>query len=176
MMVALYFYVFLVFLPSWLSALHHAWQTPRTGVLKRSFWIAGMIINPFVVLWYWYIWKRRVFWVLAVPAMSFLLIEAVRLSRASGQGAVLFGWFAFLFFPVLLYTAALTHLSKNTDFTALQRNDWIMLFVLPVFGFWGAFAYCLRLRKAWALSALVWFLAGVVILNLGATKRLLFVA
>lgn len=50
------------------------------------------------------------------------------------------------------------HLTKNTDVTAMDRNDWVLTMAMPVMGFGSALSYTSKFMKSWALSSLLWLM------------------
>lgn len=155
----------------WIWAIHHAANTPRASVLQRILWSAATIANPATAVWYWYVWKRQVFWALFTPILgvflSLPLVVRSLLSRADetaitnflfglGSARLIILVATLMIFPLFLRLAALFHLGKNTDLTAMDRNDWIVSLALPVFGYGAGLAYCARYRRVWALVGFLW--------------------
>ena len=73
---------------------------------------------------------------------------------------------ALLILPLLLRLAALLHLGRNTELSAMDRNDWIVSLALPVFGFGAGIAYCARFRRVWAIVGLVWIVVIAIALKI----------
>ncbi|MBI4138822.1 hypothetical protein HY479_01590 [Candidatus Uhrbacteria bacterium] len=155
----------------WGWGIVHAVETPRATPSQRALWGIALIVNPSTAIWYWYIWKRWAFWTLFTPVLlafvSLPFVVRSLLSKADATAAtnVLFALgstrlviliAALLIFPLLLRLAALLHLARNTDLSAMDRNDWIVSLALPVFGFGAGVAYCARYRRAWAIIGLFW--------------------
>ena len=65
-------------------------------------------------------------------------------------------------FPLILRLAALLHLGRNTELTAMDRNDWVESLASPIFGFGAGMAYCAKYRRGWAMTSLVWWV-GITI-------------
>ncbi|MFH1077689.1 MAG: hypothetical protein V1745_00185 [Patescibacteria group bacterium] len=161
-----------IYLGFWIWAVIHAVQTPRASRMQRSLWGAAMVANPTTAIWYWYIWKRWAFWTLFTPVLvafaSFPLVVRSLLTKADetfitdllfslGSARLVILVATLMAFPLVMRLAALLHFGKNTDLTAMDRNDWIVSFSLPVFGFGAAIAYCARYRRGWALVGLLWW-------------------
>ena len=165
----------------WGWSLIHAFLTPKEALSRRGLWTAAIIVNPITAIWYWYVWKRWAFWALFAPALVFLALLPITLEALVDALAVRdladrFVTIATLFlqnvvdaipllvlipivaFPFILRLAALTHLGRNANLTAADRNDYAIAFALPIVGFGGAIAYCFKWRRAWASLGLVWFL------------------
>jgi len=156
----------------WAWAIVHAVQTPRATNGQRALWGIAMVANPITAIWYWYVWKRWAFWTLFTPIIGCFLslpfvvrsvvskADATTLTNAlfalgSSRQVILVA--ALLIFPVVIGLVALLHLGKNTELTAMDRNDWIVSLALPVFGFGSALAYCTKYRRGWAVAGLVWW-------------------
>lgn len=168
-----FFLSVLGYLIFWVWAFLHATHTPRASAQQRSLWAIAMVINPSTIVWYWYVWKRRAFWALFTPILgAFISLPFVVRSFLSktdettltnilyglGSARLVILVSALLIFPLVLRLAALFHLGKNTDLSAMDRNDWIVSLALPVFGFGAAIAYCARFRRIWAIVGLLWML------------------
>jgi hypothetical protein len=159
----------------------HALLTPHEDWSRRTLWTVAILINPATAIWYWYIWKRWAFWVLFVPALCFLaflpvtlgaLVQAFAVRDIANRFVNIATLFlnnvvdaiplAFLIplvaFPFVLRFAALAHLGGNSQLKAADRNDHAIAFALPLFGFGGALAYCIKWRRVWAALGLVWVL------------------
>lgn len=161
----------LVYAGFWLWAIVHAMQTPRATSEQRTLWVIAMIANPLTAISYWCVWKRWAFWALFTPIFGFFIslpfIVRSVLSHADAT-ALTNGLFALgssrhvilaaalMVFPLILTLAALLHLSKNTELTAMDRNDWIVSLALPLFGFGAGIAYTARYERRWAIAGLVW--------------------
>ncbi len=165
----------------WIWAIIHALQTPKADRLQRSLWVAAMIANPTTAIWYWYVWKKRAFWALFTPVLgAFLSMPLVVRSVLSKSdetviASILYGLGSahlvilasvLMVFPLILRLAALFHLGKNTEISAMDRNDWIVSLALPVFGFGATIAYCARYRREWAMAGLCWWLFAAVTLKI----------
>ena len=193
----------LVYAIFWIWGLIHAASTPKAKTSQRLFWTASMFFNPSTIIWYWYVWKRRVFWILFTPLLGFFLsLPFVVKSLLSNAAATKLTYLLFglgtaqlltflavlMIFPLLLRLAALLHLGKNADLSAMDRNDWVVALALPVFGFGAGLAYCAKYRRNWALASLVWwvliaigfkslaFNLGSVLIPAGEEKRTEFKA
>ncbi len=157
----------------WIWAVLHATHTPRASMLQRLVWGLALIINPTTVIWYWCIWKRTVFWLLFTPVLGLVISmplvihsllqkgDETRLTNllfAFGNTPLLLVVSVLLIFPFLLRFNALLDVGKNAALSAMDRNDWIVTFALPVFGFGAAMSYCVRERKMWAVAGLLWML------------------
>ncbi|MFA5935351.1 MAG: hypothetical protein WC787_00630 [Patescibacteria group bacterium] len=170
----------LVYAIFWIWAIIHALQTPRATDAQRGLWGIAMIANPITAIWYWYVWKRWAFWTLFTPLLgltfSFPFIirsiiskaDATALTNAlfalgSSRQVVLIA--ALMIFPMLLGLAALLHLGKNTELTAMDRNDWIVSLALPFFGFGAGIAYCARFMRTWAVLGLLWWIVIIAALK-----------
>lgn len=150
-----------------------------------------MIANPATAIWYWYIWKRWAFFSLFTPMLlgfiSLPLVVRSVLSKADetnltnilfalGSARLVILIAALMVFPLLLRLAAILHLGKNTELSAMDRNDWIVSLALPVFGFGAGIAYCARYRRSWALIGLLWWVviaAALVIVTQNITQALI---
>jgi len=156
----------------WLWAVIHATNTPRADKMQRALWGAAMLTNPTTAVWYWYIWKKWAFVALFTPLLiAFVALPfAVRslftqaeetaitnLLFSLGSGRLVILVAILMFFPLLLRLIAILDIGKNTNLSAMDRNDWIVAIALPVFGFGAAIAYCARNRKGWALAGLLWW-------------------
>ncbi len=163
-----------IYVGFWLWAIIHAASTPKSSVKQRLFWAGSMFVNPSTAVWYWYIWKRWAFWILFTPifgafvSLPFVVRSLLTHAQATHLTDALFALgsqqvvliLATLFiFPLLLRLAALLHLGRNADLSAMDRNDWVVSLALPVFGFGAGMAYCARHRRIWALVSLVWWVA-----------------
>ncbi|MBU1348645.1 hypothetical protein KJ781_01090 [Patescibacteria group bacterium] len=161
-----------IYLVFWIWAVVHATQTPRASRMQRILWGVAMVANPTTAIWYWYIWKRWTFWTLFTPVLvaffSFPLVVRSLLTKADetritdilfslGSARLVLLVATLMVFPLVLRLVGLLHLGKNTDLTSMDRNDWIVSFSLPVFGFGAAIAYCARYRRGWALVGLLWW-------------------
>ena len=156
----------------WIWAMLHAGSTPKSSARQRVLWVGSMFVNPSAAVWYWYVWKRWAFWLLFTPLFGFFVslpwvVRSV-LSKAEATsltdilfsiGTPRFVIFltALTFFPLLLRLAALLHIGRNTNLSAMDRNDWVMGIALPVFGFGAGFAYCATYLRHWAIASLAWW-------------------
>lgn len=169
----------------WIWGMVHASSTPKASPAQRVFWAGSMFVNPSMAVWYWYIWKRWAFWLLFTPifGLSVSLPFVVRslLSRADatkltnalfalGTQRLVVLVAVLLVFPLILRLAALLHLGRNTELSAMQRNDWVVGLALPVFGYGAGLAYCARYRRVWALVSIVWWIAVAISLPLMFTN------
>lgn len=170
----------------WVWAVIHAVQTPRATKQQRLLWGIALVANPSTAVWYWYVWKRRAFWALFTPLFGALVsLPLVVRSALSNTEATTFTYIlyglgsarlvillaALMTFPIILRLAALFHLGKNTELSAMDRNDWIVSLALPIFGLGAGIAYCSRYRRVWAMVGLVWsvlfaFTLKTVIINI----------
>jgi hypothetical protein len=170
----------LVYTVFWVWAVIHATHTPRANIWQRALWGIAIVANPFAAVWYWYIWKRQVFWALFTPFLgaTISLPFAIRtvLSKADttaltdilfalGSARLLILVATLMIFPLLLRLAALIHLGKNTELSAMDRNDWIVSLALPIFGYGAGIAYCAHYRRAWAIVGLAWSLVIAIALK-----------
>lgn len=161
----------------WIWAIVHAARTPKAGVDQRVYWAGAMFVNPSSAIWYWYVWKRWAFWTLFTPLLGFSVslpfVVRSLLSKADetnltnalfalGSSRLVVVIAALMIFPLLLRLAALLHLGRNTDLSAMNRNDWVVSLALPVFGFGAGVAYCARYRRTWAIASLIWWVAIAV--------------
>ncbi|MBU1034474.1 MAG: hypothetical protein ABH861_02760 [Patescibacteria group bacterium] len=168
---ALFIFSLFVYAVFWVWAVIHATQTPRASKAQRTLWGVAMVANPTTAIWYWYIWKRKVFWALFTPMLlafgSFPFVVRSVLSKADataitnilfalGSTRLVILTATLMLFPLLLRLVALLHLGKNTELSAMDRNDWIVSLALPVFGFGAGIAYCTRFKRNWALVGLLW--------------------
>ena len=158
----------------WVWAMIHAGSTPKATIAQRAFWAGSMLTNPSAAIWYWYIWKRWAFWLLFTPVLgifiSFPIIVRASLTAAEASSFtnILFALgptrliilvAVLMVFPLILRLAALLHLGRNTELSAMNRNDWVVSFALPLFGFGAGFAYCAKHQKSWAFAGLAWWIA-----------------
>ena len=140
--------------------------------MQRSLWGVAMIANPATAIWYWYIWKRWAFWTLFTPMLvGFVTMPLVVRSVLSNADETAITNFLFalgsarlvlliailMIFPLLIRFAALLHMARNTELSAMDRNDWIVSLALPIFGFGAGIAYCARWRREWAMVGLLWW-------------------
>jgi hypothetical protein len=167
---------FLFYVGLWAWAILHALETPRATTSQRALWGIALVVNPLTAIWYWYVWKRWAFWTLFTPLLGLtislpLIVRSV-LSKADataltnalfalGSSRQVIVIAALFIFPMILGLAALLHLGKNTELTAMDRNDWIVSLALPFFGFGAAIAYCARFRRRWAMLGLAWLVVTV---------------
>lgn len=158
----------------WIWALIHAAQTPNAPKGQRLFWVGAVIVNPSAAIWYWYVWKRWAFWTLFTPILGFFLsipfVVRSLLTKANETNLTNF-LFALgttrlviivsilIIFPLILKLAALLHLGKNNNLSAMDRNDWVVSLALPIFGLGAAVAYCAKYQRQWAIVSLFWWLA-----------------
>lgn len=164
----------------WVWGMIHAAATPKTPVRQRLFWSLSLLINPLAAAWYWFVWKRWAFWVLITPLiLAFLSLPVVvrsLLSKAEetfytnllfalGPTWLIILLAAMLVFPLCLRLAALFHLGKNFELTAIDRNDWVISLALPVFGLGAGMAYCAKYRRTWAIAVLAWWVVMAIILR-----------
>jgi hypothetical protein len=172
----------------WIWAVYHAFTTPRANLGQRAFWAGSMFVNPASAIWYWYIWKRWAFWLLFTPILgafiSLPLIVRSVLSKADetvitkvlfalGNPQFVFTVSILISFSLIVRLVALLHLARNSDLTAMDRNDWVVALALPVFGFGAALAYCAKYKRLWALASLAWwviiaFSLRFILQNIGA--------
>lgn len=161
----------------WLWGIVHAASTPKSTVSQRAFWAGSMFVNPVTAVWYWYIWKRWAFWLLFTPllvafgSLPFVTRSLLTNAEASQVTNTLFAlgtqrqvvvFATLMVFPLILRLAALLHLGRNTELTAMDRNDWVVSLALPIFGFGAGMAYCAKYRRGWAMTSLVWWV-GITI-------------
>lgn len=161
----------LTYVVFWMWAIVHAIHTPRATVMQRALWGVAMVANPTTAIWYWYVWKRRTFWALFTPVLGafislpFVVRSVLSKTDETTIANILYGLGSarlvilvatLMIFPLVLRLAALFHLGKNTELSAMDRNDWIVSLALPVFGFGAAVAYCSRFRRIWAMVGLLW--------------------
>lgn len=164
----------------WLWAIIHAVQTPRADSSQKMLWGLAIVLNPITAIYYWYVWKKKAFWALFTPILGFFfslpLVARIVLGRANATAFTnaLFALgssrqvivIAFLIiFPIVLTLIALLHLGRNTQLTAMDRNDWIVSLSLPLFGFGAGIAYCARYRRRWAIAGILWSLVMVAALK-----------
>lgn len=163
----------LIFVFFWIWALIHAAKTPRAQWGQRLLWSLCIIINPSSTIWYWCIWKRWAFWALFTPLLGMFVAlpfvtrslmtkaDATWLTNAlfalGGNGLVIL-FAILLIYPLVLKLNVVLHLSKNTDVTALDRNDWVLILALPIIGFGSALTYAAKYLKPWALVSLAWLI------------------
>lgn len=158
----------------WVWAMLHAGMTPKATASQRGFWVGAMVANPSAAVWYWYIWKRWAFWLLFTPILgcfiSLPIVVRSLLSKAEattitnilfalGPTRLIIFMAALMVFPLVLKLAALLHLGRNTELSAMNRNDWVVSLALPFFGFGAGFAYCAKHIRPWAIASLVWWVA-----------------
>lgn len=158
----------------WIWAMLHAGSTPKAGHGQRALWVGSVLVNPLAAIWYWYIWKRWAFWILFTPFLGFFtsipIVVRSLLTKADatavtnflfalGTSQVLILIACLMIFPLILRLVALLHLGRNTELSAMDRNDWVLSLALPVFGFGAGFAYCAKYKRSWALASLVWWVA-----------------
>lgn len=152
----------------------HAGSTPKAATTQKAIWVGAMLSNPSAAVWYWYVWKRWAFWLLFTPILgffiSFPIIVRSLLTKAEattytnilfalGPARLSIAVACLIIFPLILRLAALLHLGRNTDLSAMDRNDWVIAFAFPIFGFGAGFAYCAKYKKGWAFAGLLWWVA-----------------
>jgi len=164
----------LVYIYFWIWALVHAAKTPRAAWGQRLLWSLCLLVNPPATIWYWCIWKRWAFWALFTPllgifiALPFVARSLMSKADATGVTNALFALGSnrlviicavLLIYPLILRLSVVLHLSKNTDVTAMGRNDWVLIMALPVIGYGSAMAYAAKYMMSWALVSLAWLIA-----------------
>ncbi len=162
----------------WIWAFVHAARTPRASWGQRFVWALYLLINPSATIWYWCIWKRWAFWSLFTPllgvfiALPFVIRSMMTKADASNLTNALFALgsnrLVILFAVMLIYTivvrfAVVMHLSKNTEVTAMDRNDWVLTLALPFIGFGSAMTYTSKYMKPWALASLAWLIGLAIV-------------
>lgn len=170
----------LVYAGFWVWAMVHAILTPKARPNQRIFWAGAMFVNPSTAIWYWYIWKRWAFWTLFTPifgafiSLPFIVRSLLSKAEATNVTNALFALgtrpvvifvAALLVYPLILRLVALLHLGRNIHLSAMDRNDWVIAFAIPVFGFGASLAYCANHRRAWAIASLGWF----ALISIGST-------
>lgn len=161
-------------------AIVHAIRTPRATVGQRALWITAMVANPSTAIWYWYIWKRWAFFALFTPMLvaflSFPIVIRSILTKADktfisnilfalGTPRLVILVAVLMIFPLVLRLAALLHIGRNTELSAMDRNDWVVSLALPVFGYGAGIAYCSRFRRAWAIAGFAWWVVIIIVLK-----------
>lgn len=161
----------------WIWAIVHATLTPQASRGQKIFWAGAMFVNPSTAIWYWYIWKRWAFWVLFSPIFGFVIslpfVVRSLLSKAAatnltntlfalGTSRFVILLAALAIFPLVLRLAALLHLGRNTQLSAMNRNDWVVSLALPIFGFGAGIAYCASYARRWAIASLLWWMLLVI--------------
>lgn len=118
-------------------------------------------MNPSAIIWYWYVWKRWIFWLLFTPLFigvcSFPFL--IRSMLSPDRIMTFIGIMALFIFPVLFRLAAVIHIGRNGELDALRRNDWVICLAFPIAGFGVSTMYATRYMRIWALSSLVWWFA-----------------
>jgi hypothetical protein len=183
----------LAFLWGW--AIIHAITTPKVDFSRRGLWVGALAVNPLATMWYWYIWKRWAFWALFFPAVAFTAFLPFALEQTlrvlsmrdvadrfvAVMGVILthvidplpIAFVIPLFtFPFIFRLAALTHLGGNKELESADRNDQAVSFALPFFGFGASMTYCLKWRRGWAITGLVWFVFAVCMAWILLVKQL----
>ncbi len=158
----------------WIWAMIHSGSTPNSKPTQRVLWVGSMIVNPSTAVWYWYIWKRWAFWLLFTPifgvfaSLPWVVRSLLTKAEATNATDLLFSLgtpqlvivlAALMLFPLTLRLSALLHLGRNTDLSAMDRNDWVVALALPVFGFGAGFAYCAKYRRKWAIASMAYWVA-----------------
>ncbi len=158
----------------WMWGMVHAGMTPHSKRSQRILWVGSMIVNPSTAVWYWYVWKRWAFWLLFTPIFGFFIslpwvvrslltkAEATRLTDilfSIGAPSLVIFFAILTIIPLLLRLVALLHLGRNTELSALDRNDWVVAIALPVFGFGASFAYSAKYQRQWALASMAYWIA-----------------
>jgi hypothetical protein len=164
----------------WVWAMIHAWSTPKASLPQRALWVGAMLTNPSAAVWYWYVWKRWAFWLLFTPILGFfvsfpyIVKSALSKAEATTYTNILFAlgparlsilFACLIVFPLIIRLAALLHLGRNNDLSAMDRNDWVVSFAFPLFGFGASFAYCAQYKKGWAFAGLLWWVAIAIASN-----------
>lgn len=162
----------------WVWAMIHAWLTPKAVTTQKLFWSGSMFINPSTAVWYWYVWKRWAFWVLFTPIFGFFIslpfivrsllttnntTNLANALSALGSPWVVVFFSSLLIFPFILRLAALFHLGRNGHLSAMDRNDWVVSFAMPIVGFGAGIAYCARYQRTWALISLGWWICMFIL-------------
>lgn len=157
----------------WAWSLIHVARTPRASWGQRLIWVICLLINPTATVWYWCIWKRWAFWSLFTPLIGFFMAlplvarsmmtkaDATNLTNALfalGSNRLVIVFAVLLIYTIILRLAVVLHLSKNSEVTAMDRNDWVLTMAMPFIGFGSALTYTTKYLKPWALASLVWLL------------------
>lgn len=153
-----------IYLSFWLLGMYHAAITPKAHVTQRCFWVGAILVNPLTCIWYWYVWKRWIFWLLFTPLFIGIcsIPLFIRTAFSPNRTIVFFGIMLLCIFPVLFRLATLLHMGKNSELDALRRTDWAVCFAFPLFGFGVSMIYATRYMHTWALMSLAWWLAASV--------------
>ncbi|OQB19157.1 MAG: hypothetical protein BWY14_00685 [Parcubacteria group bacterium ADurb.Bin192] len=174
-----------IFIFFWFWAFWHAVRTPRANWGQRLIW-GILLLNPTATVWYWCIWKRWAFWSLFTPLLGIfialpLVIRSLMTKAdatsftntlfALGSNRLVILFVILMIYPIVLKLAIVLHLTKNTDVTAMDRNDWVLTMAMPVMGYGSALSYSSKFMKSWALSSLLWliialFAAQAMVMNI----------
>lgn len=164
----------------WVWGIGHAWATPQATRIQKAYWVIAMLINPNTAVWYWYTWKRWAFWMLFTPylgafiSLPFVIRSMFKRAVETNLTETLlsFGSPSFIIFlatlaifPLILRFVAIIHLARNTKFSAMDRNDWVVSLAMPVFGFGAGLVYCAAHRRVWALVSLGWLLVLAIAMH-----------
>lgn len=153
-----------MYLSFWIWGIYHAASTPKAHPTQKMFWVGAMLVNPSTIIWYWYVWKRWIFWLLFTPlfaavcAFPFFTTSILSPDKA----IVVFGIMILFLFPIIFRLAAVLHIGRNSELDALRRNDWVVCLAFPILGFGVSMIYATRYMRTWALISLLWWLAAGV--------------
>lgn len=162
----------------WIWAVIHAYRTPRAPYGQRSFWALAILINPTATIWYWCVWQRWAFWTLFTPLIGMFIAlpfvvrslmskaDATLLTNslfALGSNALVIFFAILLIFPIILRLMAILHLTKSTDISAMEKNDWVVTLSFPSIGYGVALFYTVRYMRSWAFAGVAWIIILMIV-------------
>ncbi|MDF1496960.1 MAG: hypothetical protein P1P90_02775 [Patescibacteria group bacterium] len=162
----------------WLWSVIHAYRTPRAPYGQRLFWALAILLNPTATIWYWCVWQRWAFWTLFTPLIGIFLalpfVVRSLMSKADatlitnslfalGSNALVIFFAILLIFPIILRLMAILHLTKSTDISALEKNDWVVTLAFPSIGYGVALFYCVRHIRSWAFAGMGWMVILIIV-------------
>jgi hypothetical protein len=162
----------------WIWALVHAYRTPRAPYGQRLFWALAILLNPTATIWYWCVWQRWAFWTLFTPLIGIFLalpfVVRSLMSKADatlitnslfalGSNALVIFFAILLIFPIILRLVAILHLTKSTDISAMEKNDWVVTLAFPSIGYGVALFYCVRYLRPWAFAGIGWIVLLLIV-------------
>lgn len=168
----------------WIRAIFHSYRTPRAPFGQRLFWALAILINPTATVWYWCVWQRWAFWTLFTPLIGIFIAlpfvvrslmskaDATTLTNtlfALGSNGLVIFFAILLIFPIILRLMVILHLTKSTEISAMEKNDWVVTLAFPSIGYGVALFYCVRYLRAWAFAGIGWMallvIAGTIMIS-----------
>jgi len=164
----------------WIWALIHAYRTPRAPFGQRLFWALAILMNPTATVWYWCVWQRWAFWTLFTPLIGIFIAlpfvvrslmskaDATTLTNtlfALGGNSLIIFFAILLIFPIILRLMTILHLTKSTEISAMEKNDWVVTLAFPSIGYGVAMFYCVRYLRSWAFASIAWMILLIIVGN-----------